>query len=703
MTKVTKTARGSKPIGLGQSNEIKTFDFSGDALNQGPGPRRWWDIDEMSGGLGSAPSGSNKTDQDSVENSMAAAMVNAARFIEKSPSEQLRYDLNLLYGSLYEGRELTNLYQYGGQSMVTGGGANVGPGAVGQITWNVIRSVVQTVASQVSRSRPRARFITSGGSGKQKRRAKKLTTFCDGLFTEARVYEKTQQAFICAGAFDIAGIQVFREHDRVSVELVRAAEIMIGANDGIDAKPRAMYRRKFVDRGVLINKFAKGKANEERRNAIMSAHKADPVGDQSGSNLVEVYEAWHLPSGPDADDGWHIMAIDASATGSGGRLMVEPYKKKYFPIILFCLDPALSGPYGVSAAATLLPIQLAVNVALDRIARAQHLACRPGVWVPLASKVAKGQITSAVGAVNYYAGNVPPTFYTPQAMSPEVYQQLERHFEKAFSLYGVNTSVASGTKEAGTTSAVAIRESLDVQTARFAVLSQRWEQLHLDIARIAIDVARDIYLDNKEMMVSAPGTALLESIDWKDVNLEEDEYVIQAYPTSLLPTTPQGRIDRVNELVTSSIWSPKRGEAALDDLDIETAMSADRAAEKNAERMCEGMLYDGIYEGPDPTNDLVSCLKIGSQYLDEGRSDKTTPPKNLDLLYRFLDDVAALQAALAAPPPPPPGAPAPGGPPPGPGGPPGAPPPMPHPAPPPGPPPGPPPASAPPPPAQPGP
>jgi hypothetical protein len=669
-----KTSRGSKPAGV--SKEIKVLDYSGEALNQGPGPRRWWDMTEMSG-LGMQPT--TKADKDSLYDSMATAMVNAAKFVEKSPSEQLRYDLNLLYGSLYEGRELTNLYQYGGQSMVTGGGANVGPGAIGQITWNVIRSVVQTVASQVSRSRPRARFITSGGTGKQKRRAKKLTTFCDGLFTEARVYEKTQQAFICAGAFDIAGIQVFQDNDRVAVELVRAAEIMIGANDGIDAKPRAMYRRKFVDRGVLIAKFAKGPQNEARRNAIMSAHKADPVGDQSGSNLVEVYEAWHLPSAEGANDGWHIIGIDGAATGGGGRLLCEPYEKRYFPIILFCLDPALSGPYGVSAAATLLPIQLSVNVALDRIARAQHLACRPGVWVPLASKVAKGQISSAVGSVNYYAGNTPPTFYTPQAMSPEVYQQLERHFEKAFSLYGVNSSVAAGTKEAGTTSAVAIRESLDVQTARFAVLSQRWEQLHLDIAKIAIDIARDIYNKNKEMMVKAPGTALLESIDWSDVDLEEDEYVIQAYPTSLLPTTPQGRIDRVNELVTSGIWSPKRGEAALDDLDIESAMTADRASEKNVERMCEAMLYDGKYEGPDPTDDLMACLKIGAQYLAEGRNDDTTPSKNLDLLYRFLDDTAALQAALAAPPPPAPGSPPPGGPPapggaPAPGGPPGHPP-----------------------------
>jgi hypothetical protein len=93
-------------------------------------------------------------------------------------------------------------------------------------------------------------------------------------------------------------------------------------------------------------------------------------------------------------------------------------------------------------------------------------------------------------------------------------------------------------------------------------------------------------------------------------------------------------------------------------------MSGERAAEKVVEQMCERMVLDGEYEGPDPTNDLAACLRIGSQYLDEARLSDDTPEKHIDLLYRFLDDTAALQTTLkGAPPAPPPGAPgAPSGP-----------------------------------------
>ena len=614
---------------------MSNFDFSESSSKPGQ-PRQWW------------PTGS-----DGVEKAdRAQAMVDTARAIETSTVEQQRQDLNLIYGSMYEGRQLSTLYQYGGQAALTG---DV-PTAGGEVTWNVIRSVVQTVASQVSRSRPRARFLTSGGTRAQKRKAKGLTKFCDGLFQAARVYEITQQCFLDAGWGDVAGIEIYQDGDRVGIERVLCNEVMIDANDGIRGKPRSMYRRKFVDRGVLLAKFCPGqvelgeggqlKGKTERAEAILRARSATPINDGPRSNLVEVYEAWHLRSSRKAKDGYHVIAVE----GAGGELVAEEYERDYFPILLFTIDPAAVGPYGRSPAEVLMPIQMAINVLLDKITRAQHLAAVPRVGLPVSARVAT--MPNGVGSVIRFQGNAPPVFWSPQALSPEVYQQLERHFEKAYALYGVNAQVAAGQKEAGVTAAVAIRESLDIQTARFSVLSQRWEQLHMDIARRCIDIARDIYAGNKDFQVSAPGTALLETIRWADVNMEEDEFVIEPYPASLLPTTPQGRADRVQELVDKGIWSPKRGEMALDELDPDSEVARDKAGEEEIERICEAMIDDGRYEGPEPTMDLDQALLTASDYLAQARNDKVSP-KRLDLLYRFLDDVTALKAQITPGTPPP--------------------------------------------------
>lgn len=577
-------------------------------------------------------------------------MVEAAQQIETSPAEMLRQDLNLLYASLLEGSEITNIYAYGGRATMQAMG-NGTSSVVGESTWNQVRSVVTTVSSQVSRSKPRARCVTTAGSYRQANRAKKLTQLGGGLFSLNRVYEKTQFGFMQAGAFDVVGLETIKGQDRPELALVRGYEILIEANDGIDATPQTLYRRKFISRKVVFKKLGKTEAQKE---AIRGAQKEDPTLQGGRTDLIRVYEAWHLPSFKGAGDGRHVIAIK----GDGGTLVDEPWIRDYHAIRLFCWDQALSGPYGRSAAEVLMPNQIAINILLDRIAKAQHLACVPRVGIQRGSKILKSEITNQIGSVIQF-GSMPPVWWSPTALSPEVYQHLERHWAKGFEAYGVSPSLASGQKAAGTVSGEAIRESLDVQTARFAVLSQRWEQLHIDIFRAFIDIARELYKDDPDRRIAAPGTELLDSIRWKDVDLEEDAYIIEAYPTSLLPTTPQGRIDRVKELVSEGIWSPKRGESALDDLDVDANMSADRAAEKEAEKLCDDMLMDGKYRTPDPAMDLATLLRVGSQYRSSAELGNVEE-KHLDQLYKWLDDVAALLAQIK-PPAPPPGMPMPAG------------------------------------------
>jgi hypothetical protein len=235
-------------------------------------------------------------------------MVEVAQQIETSPSEMLRQDLNLLCGSLYEGTGLVNMYQYGGRATLNAI-ANGNGIVTGESTWNQVRSVVQTVSSQVSRSKPRARFITTGGNYKQKRRAKKLTAYCDGLFQEAKAYDKTQQVFVDAGVFDVGALEVYRDGDRVRMARILACEILIDANDAIYGTPRSMYRRRFIDRAQLLAKFTA----PAQQAAINQAHAQDPMGQGGRGNLVEVYEGWHLPSTPKA------RRTDATSSPSRAR------------------------------------------------------------------------------------------------------------------------------------------------------------------------------------------------------------------------------------------------------------------------------------------------------------------------------------------------------------------------------------------------
>ena len=123
-----------------------------------------------------------------------------------------------------------------------------------------------TVSSQVSRSKPRGRFVTTNGDWRKQQRAKKLTQLGDGLFSLNRVYEKTQWAFMQAGAFDVVGVEAIRGTDRPEIAVVFGSEILIDANDGIYGRPQNLYRRKFISRRVVAKKY--GDSKEDRKSVV---------------------------------------------------------------------------------------------------------------------------------------------------------------------------------------------------------------------------------------------------------------------------------------------------------------------------------------------------------------------------------------------------------------------------------------------------
>jgi hypothetical protein len=570
------------------------------------------------------------------------AMVKAGKALSSNSDEQFRLDESMIYARMYEGRPMTSLYQFGGAAT-----RSATFSYDNRSTWNVLRSVCGAGAAQVAKSRPRPRFLTNGADRKTKKKAKKLQKFCDGLFKDARVYEVTQRALVDSTVFPTGVVQIYVDHDRVKVQRCFDCEIFVEYSPY--GEPQTLYRRRFQDRFQLHAKF--GEDDEVKAFAIASAKAVDPIGTNDTTNLIEVWEAWRLPSAPGADDGHHIIAIDQA----GGSLFTESWSKPYWPLVFFRWEAALTGFSGTSLASILAPIQVEINKLLSRIEKAQRVMCVPRLWVPPGKM---DRITNEVGEL--IRTPQAPQALTFAALAAEIYQHLERHVSRAYEEAGLSRDTAQGSKDAGVNSAIAIRESLDVGAARLALPTQRWEQAHVDIAKIMVDMARDLYTANKSYKISAPGTKFLESIDWKDCDLAEDEYDVDVQPASLLPTTAAGRIDTVQDLVKSGVWTQDRAAASLDELDPESEMSLERAAEKNIEKQIDAML-DGKAAQPDKFTDLSKAIKLCGFYINEAEEDGVDD-KHVDLVRRYADACFALQKKIAQanqPPAPAPAAPAP--------------------------------------------
>lgn len=441
---------------------------------------------------------------------------------------------NIKYARLYSNMEILGFYG------TLFSRTNNLPILNNRVTLNVIKACTDTAASKIAKNRPRPLFLTSGGDFSQQRRAKQLTKYIQGAFYSADIYETAAQLFTDACVMGTGAMKFYADESKgqVCVERVLIDEIIVDDAEGMYGKPRQLHQRKYLSRDVLLQMFPKF------ANQIKSA-TGGVKGDNSASmaaDLVKVIESWHLPSGPNAKDGKHVICIE------NATLMEEDYNKDYFPFVFFKWSPRIVGFFGAGLAEELIGIQIEINKILRNIQVAQHLQAVPRVFVENASMVNTNHINNDIGGIIKYTGTA-PIFATAPAMSAEIYQHLENLYRKAFEITGISQMAATAKKPSGLNSGAALREYSDIESERFVVVGQRWEQMFMDAAKIMIDMSRDMFKDDPSLSVNVKGAKFLETIKWKDVDLDDDSYIMQVFPTSILPSTPAGKLQTVQELM----------------------------------------------------------------------------------------------------------------------------------------------------------
>lgn len=551
-------------------------------------------------------------------------------------AQSFRYKNYVLFGAFYSNLDLKGL-EPGLQGM------SQDTYLSHRVTLNVIKSCIDTAQSKIAKSRPRPFFMTEDGDWQMQRKAKMLTLYMDGWFDYAKVYQKTPMVFRDATIFGAGFVKLFIENGQVAIERVMPHELIVDDIEGMYGTPRQLHQEKNFFREVLADLYPDFKKEiMEAPSSVNKKYSTSYVAD-----MVKVRESWHLPSGKDAKDGRHVISI-ANAT-----LMSETYTKDYFPFVKYTWSDALIGYFGQGIAEELIGIQREINKILKNIQRAQELVAVPQVWVEGNSKVVSAHINNEIGGIKRFWGS-PPIFMTPQAMSPEIYQYLESLYRRAYEITGISGLSAQSKKPSGLDAAVALRTMQDIETERFMITAQRYEELHLDIARMAIKMTKDLYEGDSEaglepardLEVAAVDKEFMKKVKWKDIDLDEDKYVLRVFPTNLLPSTPAGKLESVQELMQVGFFDREDAIALLDFPDIKAVTSRITSARDDALRLISLMLEDGKYFSPEPFMNLKLCKTLTQSEYNKART-QNAPEERLELLRRFMDECdLALKKAL---------------------------------------------------------
>jgi hypothetical protein len=520
---------------------------------------------------------------------------------------------------------------------------------------NTTANAVDTLVSEVTRSRTRPMFLTVGGTYDEQRNAEKLTSYIDSKFDMLQIYTK----IIPQVARDavIAGLGIilpYIEHGKVKAERVFPCDLLIEDRACTDALPRTAYIRRYVDRAFLISLYPEKKAEIENAReldlTVGTGIKWSPHSETA--DVVEVVEAWRLPAYEDAEEplhqGRHCIVID------GAVLFDEEWERKSYPFAVVRSIAPIRGYWGLQQILRASPIQLELNKQARRIQDTMHLASVLRVFAE-AGTVNKNHLNNDIVSLIEFTGS-PPLFHTANAMAPDVYKRELQLIEWVYNALGVSKLSAHSEKPAGLQSGRALRVYKESESRRFINFDRDLEACICELARQIIYLEEQLADEDSSHEVLYEVDGIPRTVPWDELGLDEERLRVKVAPTSALATTPAARLEDMEDLLKSGAIDTQQYMARVEDPDFE-AVRSEYTAPENMIRMVLSDILDGEdYRAPEPEMNLQRAVQLAVVKIQEGGL-RGAPEERIAMLRQWLADAKALMGRMnpPAPPPGPPG------------------------------------------------
>jgi hypothetical protein len=495
------------------------------------------------------------------------------------------------------------------------------------LTLNVGRALKDTAVSKITQARPRPYFLTYGGDFDEQDRAKTLQLFADGMFDQCEAYRIGTEAFADACALGTGCIKVVQKNGKPFLERTLISEIIVDETLAWGRNPLELFQRKEISKAALAALFPKARAHITTLSSIDCL-----AGDTKQPDMCVVYEGWALPIGK--TKGRHCIVV------KGMTLLDEVWEHDWFPFAFIRWSTPSVGFYGIGIPAQILGLQIEINRVLRAISKNIHMHGNPRVLLEASSKINPAAITNGFGDIMKYTGTK-PDLWVPSIMSPEVYQHLLRLYDKCFELTGLSQQSAFARKEPGLVAAKAIREQSELQSDRMAPVSQEYERFYLDLTRRLIGTMEDLNAANEDVTSSVVRDGVAEKLNWKDVRLDPDDYVLQLFPASFLARTPSGKLADIQDLMDRNLLSEDQAKRLLDFPDLKDVMNEENSMADLYKKQIAMILRHGDYIAPEPFENFELGIRMYRSALMQARIFKASEEK-LNLLRKWLEAADAM-------------------------------------------------------------
>jgi hypothetical protein len=510
------------------------------------------------------------------------------------------------------------------------------------VTFNISKSCVDTVAAKISKNKVKVSIVTDRADFSTQRKAEKLDRAVYSLMFSGEFRQVSKDVFRDA---EISGTGVAKVYpvikekgSKVKYERVLPWEILVDETDAMYGSPTKLHQYRIVSRAALAKL---PRWTKEQVEIIKKASQVDVGFNTTAVDSIVVYEGW------DVSVGRHVMCLDS------GDLVDETVEGLEFPFVFIRWTKPVTGFWGISLVDEISTIQIEINKMLYFTSRAMQLGHAPKWFIPNTTKLPKQFLNNDIGQIIPLAGSQAPTYYTPTPISPQVIEYIQFMTNQAYAIAGISQLSAQSVKPAGLNAGVALQTYNDIESERFILVGQEFENMYVEAFKKTIGAAKTIseVQPDFEIMGGTQATGL-ERIAWRDIDLDQDKYMVKPFPTSALPSTPEGRLQRLNDWMTMGIITQDEVIELADFPDLQEYRESRYAPSVSAKNLVSKIIETGMLIMPSKFDDVRLCGKYAvQQYLN--LRTRGAPEEVLFALSDFIDACLAMlpeaQEALAEP------------------------------------------------------
>ena len=511
------------------------------------------------------------------------------------------------------------------------------------LTLNIAQSIPDAFLSKIGKYRERMQFTVENVQRTAAReQAKLLQRYDVGIKHAVGMYDTISPAVkLDSMVFGIGYYNTYWD-DGPKHERVPAPEIYVDPVEGMNRNPRQIWRLMFVDRRVVAHTYP------EAAKEIMNLPEGMDGGHdiwwrerfEGKGDIVMVLQAIHLPSGKGAKDG------RVSISCGDVHLKTYEWKRDWHPITPHRFIEPPDGWDGIGIVEKVSGIQYEINRMVRAMQSAHTMLSHPFIFIDKQSSVNPAHLRGISGTVLSY-NKVAPKIEVPQVVHPELYKHMIWLLGYAFETVGLPEADSAGRPHPGMESARAELVAGEKTSDRFTMYQRQGQRAMKELTEKQFELCAE-----HNYKVKSIQRGQLRTLSWKEIKVSLDQFVIRPMPANIMPDTPDGQIQRIEQLRNSGLVADLDDQyELLDDFpDMSEFMERQLSMRRYLTKVVGEMLSGEPFEPPVPEIDTKQAMVIGTQMYMDAYTDGVEP-KHLDKVTMWLEYVRQMDQDRNPPPP----------------------------------------------------